>query len=170
VVEDFSFVTEHDLFTIEIKDRYAFADAHNCESIVEFLNILSTNWKTKPDRIVINYGPLAVQSDRSWHENAQNTINRLKKLPAFQKIDFILNMQSGFSSRGTTHDRKISITSRVNAAPANTPQAAGQRRRSSGGVNRTVVSPPVFFAELTGGLSHLIDKSQETRIFTWIQQ
>jgi hypothetical protein len=170
VTEDFGFVTEHDLFTIEIKDRYAFADTHNCECIIEFLNILATSWKTEPDRIVINYGPPAVQLDRSWHENAQNTINRLKKLSAFQKIDFILNMQSGFSSRGTTHDRKIAITSRVNATPENTPQAAGQRRRSSGGANRTVVSPPVFFAELTGGLSHLMDKSQETRIFTWTQQ
>jgi hypothetical protein len=170
VLEDFKFVKEHDLLTIEIKDRYAFADSHNCEAIVEFLNLLAANLQTKPDRIVIHYGPPAVQSDRSWHETAQNTIHRLEKLPAFHQIDFIPKMQSGFSSRGTTHDRKITITSRVSVAPANTTQAAGKRRRSSGGANKVSVRPPVFFAELTGGLSHLMDKSQETRIFTWIQQ
>lgn len=170
VIEDFGFVCEHDLFSIEIKDRYAFADAHNCEAMIEFINILATRWKTKPDRVVINYGPPAAQADRSWYDNARNTISHLERLSACDQIDFILNMQSIFSARGTTHDRKITITSRVNAAPASTTQAAGRRKRSSGGVNKPTVSPPVFFAELTGGLSHLMDQSQETRIFTWIQQ
>lgn len=170
VIEDFAFVTEHDLISIEIKDRYTFADSHNCEAIVEFLKILAANWQKKPDRITIHYGPPAVQSDRSWHENAQHTLNSLKKMPAFQEIDFIPNPQSGFSSRGTTHDRKITITSRVSAEPTNATQTAVKRRRSSGGANKIASSPPVFFAELTGGLSHLMDKSQETRIFTWIQK
>jgi len=170
VIEDFNFVNDHDLVKIEIKDRYAFADNHNCEAIVEFLNILAGSWQAKPDRIVINYGPPAPQTDRTWHENAQNTISHLKKLPAFEQIDFILNMQSGFSSRGTTHDRKITITTRKIAASATPAKKIGRRRRPTGGANETAANPPVFFAELTGGLSHLMDKSQETRIFTWTQQ
>lgn len=169
VSEDFHFVNDHDLARIEINDRYAFADEHNCDAIVEFLNILAANWKENPERIIINYGPPAPQMDRIWHENAQNTIKHLKKLPAFEDIEFIQNMRSGFSSRGTTHDRKITITTRPNKAATNLPQTTSRRRLSSDS-GKTKSAPPVFFAELTGGLSHLMDPSQETRIFSWTQQ
>lgn len=166
--QDFQFVASEEIKSIEIIDRYLFAMDHNTEALEQLLGIFASMWKEKPERITLKYGPAGNPADdQVWRNAAFNLVVALQKLPAFSGIIFQPVARSHREAKGDKHDRRIRIESKV-SNPTGVPAATSRRQRA-----KTTAQPKqlgkTFIAELTGGVSHLMDVTFETNVFTWVK-
>jgi len=164
---DFSFVKEEPIDSITIVDRYLFANDHNCHAIEDFLMELARYWNQKPKRIELKYGPSGhYDQANEWRNHAFQVIQFLQGKPEFKDITFSTQVRNHKEPRGDKHDRKIFIRSKP-------PQLANEeqtpRRRKPGSPKADTVKGKTLSVELTGGLSHLMDKQQETSLYWWVK-
>lgn len=165
---DFQFLGTEEIDSIEIVDRYLFALNHNTQALEGLLDVFASLWKSKPDRITFTYGPAGnPQDDQIWRNSAFNLVLALQKKPEFSGIIILPMPRSYREPKGDKHDRRIRIQSRPSDAPV-TPRTTSARRRADT-VNPTRKIIKTFVAELTGGVSHLMDISAETNVFTWVK-
>ena len=171
---DFAFLSENPVINIEIIDRYLFAGSHNVQFLKELLNKFSQiwNWNSEADkkRIKFSYGPAGSSEDESvWRNKAFQLIIELQKLDQFKGITFEPVARSYREPKGDKHDRRIIIRSKpIGDKTTSTPNPDNRRKRSGNGIQLRPQSK-TFTAELTGGISHLMDTSSETTVFTWVK-
>ena len=170
---DFAFLSENPVMNIEIVDRYLFAGSHNVQFLKELLNMFSQmwSWNNSMDkkRIKLSYGPAGSSEDESvWRNSAFELVVELQKLDQFKGITFEPHARSYREPKGDKHDRRIIVRSKPNEEETATSNPDNRRRRS-GNTNELRPQAKTFTAELTGGVSHLMDTSSETTIFTWVK-
>ncbi|MFN9410520.1 MAG: DUF1998 domain-containing protein, partial [Akkermansiaceae bacterium] len=166
--KDFQFLANEEIESIEIVDRYLFALDHNTEALEKLLDVFSDMWKSPPDRIKLTYGPAGnPQEDQAWRNSAFNLTVALQKKPKFSGISILPLPRSYREPKGDKHDRRIRVQSRLISAPVT--QATTGRRQRSGAINPPKQVRKNFVAELTGGVSHLMDITFETNVFTWVK-
>ena len=165
---DFQFVASEEIKSIEIIDRYLFAMDHNTDALEQLLGKFASMWKDKPEKITLKYGPAGNPSDdQAWRNAAYNLVVALQKRPEFSGIIIQPLPRSYREPKGDNHDRRIRIESKVsNATSAPAVTSRRQRARASAQPKQT---GKTFIAELTGGVSHLMDDSFETNVFTWLK-
>ena len=168
LARDFQFVATEEIKSIEIVDRFLFALDHNIDALEGLLATFASMWKSKPERITLTYGPAGnPQDDQVWRNATFKFVVDLQKRPEFSGISILPVPRSYREPKGDKHDRRIRIQSKPAVAPA-IPSALSQRQRSGTTKQPKQVSR-TFVAELTGGVSHLMDVGSETNIFTWIK-
>lgn len=166
---DFSFLADNPVSNIEIVDRYLFAGDHNVESLKELLSEFARIWSTSPKRIKLSYGPAGTSEEESeWRNRAFNLCIELQKLDQYEGVRIAPHPRSYRGPKGDKHDRRIIIHSRSDQPESATP-APTNRRIRSGNANRPQAEEKTFTADLTGGVSHLMDPNSETTIFTWVK-
>lgn len=173
IATDFSFLAEDPIMNIEIVDRYLFAAGHNIQSLRELLDEFAQMWSwnnsLKQKRIKLSYGPAGSPADESdWRNSAFNFVVTLQKLDQFKGIIFEPIARSYREPKGDKHDRRIIIRSKPNDEEP-VPPNPDNRRRRSGNTKRPRPQSKTFTAELTGGVSHLMDVRSETTVFTWVK-
>lgn len=168
LAKDFQFLGIEEIKSIEIVDRYLFAMDHNVDALGDLLASFATMWKSKPERITLTYGPAGTtMEDQAWRNTAYNFVVALQKRPEFADIVIQPVPRSYREPKGDKHDRRIRIHSKPVDAPAGTNTTSRRQRVAA-------TKPPkqvsrTFVAELTGGVSHLMDLGFETNVFTWIK-
>ena len=163
---DFGFVKEEPIDSITIVDRYLFANDHNCDAIEDFLKELAKYWVQKPKRIELKYGPSSYDQSSQWRNNAFQVIQFLQGKPEFKDITFSTQVRNHNEPRGDKHDRKIFIRSKPPQLPK---EEQTPRRRRPGTAKVDTIKGKTLSVELTGGLSHLMDKQQETSLYWWVK-
>jgi hypothetical protein len=168
LAKDFQFVATEEIKSIEIVDRYLFALEHNTDALEALLETFAAMWKSKPERIALTYGPAGnPQDDQAWRNAAFNLVVALQKKEEFSGIIIQPTARSYREPKGDKHDRRIRIHSKPVDAPP-TKNATNRRQRVATNKPSKQVSR-TFVAELTGGVSHLMDVGCETNVFTWIK-
>jgi hypothetical protein len=168
IEKDFQFIATEEIKSIEIVDRYLFAQDHNTDALGTLLDTFAAMWKTKPERITLTYGPAGnQQDDQVWRNAAFNLVVALQKKSEFSGIIIQPTARSYREPRGDKHDRRIRVQTKLGAA-LETP-ATTSRRQRTGSSNQPRQVSKTFVAELTGGISHLMDVASETNVFTWIK-
>jgi hypothetical protein len=168
LAKDFQFVATEEIKSIEIVDRYLFAMDHNTDALEALLGTFAAMWKSKPERIALTYGPAGnPQDDQVWRNAAFNLVVALQKKPEFSGIIIQPTPRSYREPKGDKHDRRI----RIQAKPTDAPVAASatSRRQRAGKTSQPKQVSRTFVAELTGGVSHLMDVTSETNVFTWVK-
>jgi ATP-dependent helicase YprA (DUF1998 family) len=165
---DFQFVANEEIKSIEITDRYLFAMNHNCEALERLLEAFARMWKAKPEKITLKYGPAGNPADdQIWRNSAFNLVVALQKRTEFSGIIFQPSPRSYREPKGDKHDRRIRIESKVNNATSTLVSASSRQRAKPSAQPKQ--STKTFIAELTGGVTHLMDDSFETNVFTWVK-
>jgi len=101
----------------------------------------------------------------------QEVILEIKETPAYEGINFQYRLRPYSSRVSNYHDRRVSARFEE-AAPQDGETAAPatggrrQRRREGGKAPKT----RTVIAELTGGISMLMDASKETRIYVFTEK
>lgn len=168
LAKDFKFIGTEDIKSIEIVDRYLFAMDHNTDALIRLLESFAGMWKSKPEQITLTYGPAGnPQDDQVWRNAAFNIVIDLQKKPEFSGIKIQPMPRSYREPKGDKHDRRIRIQTRSVTDTVILP-ASGRRQRS-GPPNQGKPVSKTFVAELTGGISHLMDINFETNVFTWVR-
>ena len=168
LAKDFQFIVTEEIKSIEIVDRYLFAMDHNADALIRLLESFAGMWKSKPERITLTYGPSGnPQEDQAWRNAAFNFVVALQKKPEFSGIIIQPMPRSYREPRGDKHDRRIRIQSRPVDAPVISSSRSGRQRAGKNNQPRQVSK--TFTAELTGGVSHLMDVGFETNVFTWVK-
>ena len=162
--DDFSFLKNGELLRLEIRDRYLVANQQNAESLANYLRELSGIWKHPPNMIVLQYGPVShhapYDEQGEWEDRMQGCLSNLQQEPNFKHVDFKPNFRK-FSYEGDYHDRLVRAVFKAEK-PEAVPGANTRRRRGATSTSRT---KKTVIAELTGGISILMDVHQETRIY-----
>jgi len=149
----FGFMSGEAIQAIEIVDRYLFAASHNAQALSDLLRVFSGLWSSPPKTIKLSYGPSTNQADdQMWRNTAFQSVLALQNDPLFNGIRFEPNMRSFRDPKGDKHDRRILIRYERNLPIPPAPQKEHK----------------VMIAELTGGVSHLMDDQFETNVFSWI--
>lgn len=168
LTNDFQFIATEEIKSIEIVDRYLFALGHNTDALEALLDTFAAMWKSKPERITLTYGPAGnQQDDQVWRNAAFNLVVALQKKPEFSGIIIQPIARSYREPKGDKHDRRIRVQTKLADTPAN--QNPTSRRQRTGSLNQPRPVNRTFVAELTGGISHLMDLQFETSVFTWIK-
>jgi hypothetical protein len=168
LAKDFQFITNEEIKSIDIVDRYLFAMDHNADALVHLLEFFAGMWKSKPERISLTYGPAGnPQDDQAWRNAAFNCVLTLQRKSEFSGIIIQPVPRSYREPKGDKHDRRIRIQSQPAKAPSLT--SVKNSRQRAGKHNQPRQVSKTFTAELTGGVSHLMDVNFETSIFTWIK-
>ncbi len=158
IARDFSFLGRAPISRIDITDRYMVAAQSNREALASFFEEIAQLWTSKPEKIVFTYGPVPNQRDRSaWKEAMNDFIRSVKRDTRFQGVDFQENLRGGERVRDF-HDRRIRVTF---IQPA--PQARANRSRG----RQQQPTAPTMVAELTGGIDVLMDRREETTIYSF---
>lgn len=172
---DFSFVSEHPLSSIEIIDRYLFAENHNLEALEKLLLEFAKIWKwdklATGHHIKLSYGPASTPAEaNTWRDNACRLVSKLQKLSGFEGVAFTPHPRPYREPGADKHDRRIIIRSRPGTEKT-PPPGQNNRRRRPGETRHLQLQthPQTFTAELTGGISHLMDPRSETTVFTWVK-
>jgi hypothetical protein len=168
LAKDFQFLCIEEIKSIEIVDRYLFAMDHNTDALEALLGTFATMWKSKPERIALTYGPAGnPQDDQAWRNAAFNLVVALQKKSEFSGIIIQPTARSYREPKGDKHDRRIRIQTKLVDAPPT--QGATSRRQRAGKISQPKQVSRTFVAELTGGVSHLMDVTSETNVFTWVK-
>ena len=168
LARDFEFVANENIKSIEIIDRYALANADSSQALMDFFLTLSSLWKSPPERVSIKYGPAGtMQQDQEWRQNAFNFAVDFQKRGEFQGVTISPTLRSFREPKGDKHDRRIII--RPEALLPIASSATGTARKRSGFKKTATPKKQTFVAELTGGISHLMNIQSETSIFTWLK-
>lgn len=168
LARDFEFVANETIKSIEIIDRYVFANADSNQSLMDFLLALSAIWKSPPEKVSVKYGPAGNnQQDQEWRQNAYTFAVDFQKIEEFEGIIISPTPRSFREPKGDKHDRRIIIRPTPPQLAA-TPDVSSGRKRS-GFKNAAEPKKQTFVAELTGGISHLMNVESETNIFTWLK-
>lgn len=163
---DFQFVANEEIKIIEITDRYLFAMDHNSQALERLLHAFADMWKDKPERITLKYGPAGnAAEDQAWRNSAFNFVVALQKRVEFEGIIIHPSLRSYREPKGDKHDRRIRIESK--STNTTTTTAVTSRRQRTSASTPLKNASKTFIAELTGGVSHLMDESFATNIFTW---
>lgn len=165
---DFDYVVNEAIQSIEIIDRYALANGDSCQSLMDFLFTLASLWKNPPTSISIKYGPAGhMNQDQEWRQNAFNFAIDFQKKREFQGIKISPNLRSFREPKGDKHDRRIII--RPQAPQPTAPASKASTKKRSGFKQNAAPKKQTFVAELTGGISHLMNIQSETSVFTWLK-
>lgn len=164
---DFAFLKTGAVKTLELTDRYMVAKNWSADYLKDFILNLGALMNTPPEFVVLRYGPENTHEDRDhWKRRADQLIDELSKCPEFNGTNFTPILRAHSYNVSNFHDRRVSI--RFNGGQGDSVETStsppGRRRRRKNGEtesNRTVI------AELTGGVSILMDERHETSVYVF---
>jgi hypothetical protein len=166
----FGFMAGEAIQAIEIVDRYLFAASHNVQAMSDLLRVLSGLWSGPPKTIKLSYGPSTNQADdQMWRNIAFQSVLAIQKDPLFTGVRIDLNMRSFRDPKGDKHDRRILIRYERNLPSPPSGSTSARLRRGNSAAPAPQKDHKVMIAELTGGVSHLMDSQFETNVFSWIK-
>lgn len=169
LTKHFQFLNDCEITRLLIRDRYCLSEDWTATYLEEFITLLASLSTHKVAQVTIEHGP--IHYNDSPHEarlRFQNLEQKLKKTPSFFETRFRHKLRAHDHS-GTHHDRSIKIHTiphqkeEAGGETPSRPQAITRRGRRAQRVQR----PPetIHLIELSGGISKLMDESQETVLY-----
>lgn len=169
---DFAFLRTSRIKTLEITDRYMVAEDWSARLLRDFLVELGNLMTSPPEAVVLRYGPERGYEDRHpWKQRIDEVIREIRQIGIFQDTQFQPIARPFSKAVSNFHDRRVSArfeapkTSALADHDASEDAGRRQRRRQK----REGVAPKsrTLIAELTGGVSILMDRKHETTVYVF---
>ncbi|MDC0275417.1 DEAD/DEAH box helicase [Verrucomicrobiales bacterium] len=174
---DFEFLGSGTIKTLEITDRYMVGQDWSADYLKDFLTKIGQLFTTPPETVVLRFGPVTPHEDRKyWSDRMTEIIAKASQLESYKESKFRPILRAHSQTVSNFHDRRVSARFEEGATktkPAATEGEAApklsrrERQRQNAGKapkSRTII------AELTGGISMLMNPQQETTVYVFTEK
>lgn len=173
LARDFAFLQTGSIKTLEITDRYMVGEDWSARYLSDFLAKIGKLFLSPPETLIFRFGPEKRYEDRAlWQCRINEVIRELSQIEVYQKTRFLPILRPYSKVVSNFHDRRISARFEEPSKPApvegeGEDQAGGRRQRRQAQAAKTSPKYRVFTAELTGGISMLMDPTTETTVYVF---
>lgn len=175
ISRDFAFLKHGPIKTLEITDRYMVGEDWSARYLLDFLNQIGSLLTAPPETLVLRYGPEPRYEDRNpWKQRIDEVIREASKLEAYRDTQFHSIARPYSKVISNFHDRRVSARFE---APKPAPTTATDDTAEEEGIGRrqrrrqqqagTAPKARIFVAEMTGGISMLMDRQKETTVYVF---
>lgn len=168
---DFDFLSSGSVKTLELTDRYMVGKNWSADYLRDFLTQLGKLMTASPETVVLRYGPENTHEDRHyWKRRIDEVVNAVSKLPEYQATKFHPILRANSQTISNFHDRRISVRfgqDNEQTADSTTGVKGPSRRQRQKRQARSQKKDRTVIAELTGGVSMLMDSRHETSVYVF---